>query len=444
MVIAGAGMKAFGIALAATLVMASATKADEIEDNGQWKAPKYEQLKAKWPHDAAGTLIYGKVLLDCGVGANGFAAQCQVKASEPANSALEQAALTLAPLYKALNPKVTRATLQVDVQYDDAVDWLRKPNGDDVAAAYPREAGRRGASGTAVIKCVVQTNGLVRACTLIREDQPGLGFGPAALVLSRIFLFKPAMRHGAAVESEISVPISFLTTGPIEGNGVVPIRVMSEMVWAKTPTISEILGEIDKKVGDKFADGQVVLQCRLDKNTGKLSNCTVANASPGMAQFSDVAQSLVPKFKADPAVLASISDRIIVNLAFAFPDMSSPDWSKRYLTHPRWVRTISPDLNKATFPEDAAKAGLKTGSATVDCVVAANGALTRCTVVRESNPNVGFGAMATQIAETFVANPWDEDGLPVDGAHVRMPIQMDYEPPADAPPAPAPTPATKP
>jgi hypothetical protein len=65
-------------------------------------------------------------------------------------------------------------------------------------------------------------------------------------------------------------------------------------------------------------------------------------------------------------------------------------------------------------------------------------------VVRESTPNVGFGGMAIQIAETFVANPWDGDGMPVEGAHVRMPIQMDYQPPAEAPPAPAPTPATKP
>lgn len=430
-------IKALSVAVAAVFVLASAAKADEFEDNGQWNRPKYEELKAKWPHDAVGNLIYGKVLLDCGVGASGFAADCTVKASKPANPALEQAALSLAPLFKALNPKIGRSTLQIDVQYDEAVDWLRKPNGDDMAAAYPREAGARGASGAAVIKCVIQTNGLVRACTLIREDQPGLGFGPAALVLSRVFLFKPAMRHGEAVEAEISIPIAFLTDGPL-GN-VVPTRIMSEMIWAKTPTTGEILAEIDKKVGDKFADGKVVFQCHLQRTTGALSNCAVANTSPGMAQFTGVAQSLVSKFKADPTVLAGIKDREIrLNLAFAFPDMASPDWDKRYLTHPRWIRTISPDPDKSTFPEEAAKAGLKTGVATVDCVVAANGALTKCQVVSESTPGLGFGRVAQAIAEVFVANPWGEDGLPVDGAHVRMPIQMDYTPPE------GPAPATKP
>jgi TonB family protein len=431
-------MKAFGIALAAALVVASAAKADQLEDNGRWKAPKYEQLKAKWPHDAAGNLIYGKVLLDCGVGANGFAADCRVKASQPANPALEQAALSLAPLYKALNPKIARSTLLLDVQYDESVDWLRRPTGDDFATAYPREAATRGASGTAVIKCVVQTNGLLRGCTLINEDQPGLGFGPAALVLSRIFLFKPAIRHGEAVEAEISIPINFKTDGTILD--MAPVRVMSEMIWAKTPTTSEILAEIDKKVGDKFADGKVVFQCHMQHSTGTLSDCDVANASPGMMQFTGVAQALVAKFKADPTVLAGIKDRQLrINLAFAFPDMASPDWDKRYLTHPRWIRTISPDPDKSTFPEEAAKAGLKTGSATVDCVVAANGALTKCQVVSESTSGLGFGRVAQAIAEVFVANPWGEDGLPVDGAHVRMPIQMDYTPPADTP-----TPAAKP
>jgi TonB family protein len=104
---------------------------------------------------------------------------------------------------------------------------------------------------------------------------------------------------------------------------------------------------------------------------------------------------------------------------------------------------VSPDPNQPLFPEAAAKAGLKTGRATVDCALDASGALTKCEVLNESTQGVGFGALAVQIAEVFVANPWDEDGLPVDGAHVRMPIQMNYAPPPDAS-APSPAPAPKP
>jgi TonB family protein len=337
-------------------------------------------------------------------------------------------------------------------------DWLRKPTFNDMLAAYPAEAARRGQSGLAVLQCVVQTNGLTRDCKVIKETPPDLGFGSAALVVSHTLLFKPRLEDGRPVEAEITVPINFSApygpTGSQKDNTHQPLMntataqtdstaVFGAGVWSKTPTMLEILAEIDKKVGDKFADGLVVLQCKMDHRTGKLNTCQVANASPGMAQFQGVARALAPKFQADVVALGSPKGDALINLAFAFPDMSSPDWSKRYLAHPRWIRTISPDPDKATFPESAAKAGLKTGKATVDCVVGADGALAQCQVVSESTPNLGFGEMAIKIAEAFAANPWNEDGLPVDGAHVRMPIQMDYDPPANTP-AGAPTPATTP
>ncbi len=55
-------------------------------------------------------------------------------------------------------------------------------------------------------------------------------------------------------------------------------------------------------------------------------------------------------------------------------------------------------------------------------------------------PDVDFGTIAVAIAETFATNPWTEDGLPAEGAHVLMPVGMVLkgEPPT---PAPAPAPA---
>jgi hypothetical protein len=35
--------------------------------------------------------------------------------------------------------------------------------------------------------------------------------------------------------------------------------------------------------------------------------------------------------------------------------------------------------------------------------------------------------MAEQIAGVFKLNPWTDEGLPADGAHVRMPIRMVYD-----------------
>ncbi len=254
---------------------------------------------------------------------------------------------------------------------------------------------------------------------------------------------KPAMRDGQPVEDEVSIPVNFGESNA--GGSGPPIRVVTTPAWDKTPTVSEILAELNKKVGDKFADGKVVFQCTVTKRTGRLSDCVVINSAASMAGFTGAARALTSKFEVNKEALAKVKEEVRVNLAFSFPDMQSDTWSKRYLVHPVWLNTVSPDPNQPLFPEEAAKAGLKTGKATVDCVLAPGGALTQCEVVSESTPGMGFGALAVRIAQVFVANPWTEDGLPADGAHVRMPIRMDYTPPAEgAPPAEPPTPATKP
>lgn len=419
----------------AAMALLTGAKADELEDRGQWIAPKNDLLKTKWLHSADGILIYGEVWLDCGVGAKGFATDCKVKASS--NPALEGAALAVAPLYKVRDAKIPPGLLRVDMRFDEPPNWLKKPDFNELMAVYPNEAAKKGVSGSAVIKCIVQTNGLTRACVVVKDDNPRLGFGPAAVTLAKTFLFKPATRQGQPVEADVTVPVNFHTDAAVlasDGDSRIHkstgVRVLTDTPWSSTPTVPEILNEIDKKVGDKFAEGKIVLQCDLNKRTGRLGGCTVANASPGMAQFAGVARALAPKFKANTEVLADVGDSVAINLAFAFPDMASPEWGKRYLAHPDWIQTFDAASKISTFPDAAVKAGLKTGTATVDCVVAANGALAHCETVRESTPNVGFGDTAIRIAETFATNPWNEDGLPVEGAHVRMPIQMDYTPAA--------------
>ncbi len=336
-------------------------------------------------------------------------------------------------------------------------DWLQKPTFDQMMAIYPLNAFRQDLEGKATIRCIVTTSGLLRACTVVSETPPGNGFGEAALTLSTTFLMKPGTRNGAPVESEVTVPINFQTAKSSRRSAASSERtasrisgsennravsVLREAAWDKAPTVPEILAEIDKKVGDRFADGQVVLQCSLTKKTGRLSNCITANVSPGMAQFQDVARSLTSKFQANPRALAEINtDDVRVNLAFSFPDMASPVWGQRYLSRPKWIRAPAVGPGQKLFPEEAAKAGIKSGLATVDCVVGPDGSLSQCAVISESTPGVGLGVMAVKIAEAFATNPWTDEGVPADGAHVRLPIKMvDAEADQGSPP----TPATKP
>ena len=434
-------MKAVGYALIAAAMLAEPAFAGDIQSDLFWISPAFKLQRDGWPKDADGRLIYGEVKLDCAIGANRVATDCTVKSQTPADPKLAEAALKLAPMFKARADSSGRSVLDIDMTFDAQPDWLAKPTINNLMAVWPAGALRKGQNGQATLHCKVTTSGLVRSCTVIKEEPKGWGFGGAALALSSTFLMKPAMKGGAPVEgAEVSVPISFKTDGASEDStpssggstGRIPdadhhsgpVTVLREAVWDKTPSIPEIKAEIDKKVGDKFADGQVVFQCALEKKTGRLRSCVVANASPGMAQFQGVARSLTSKFRANPDVLGDIKNDVIINLAFSFPDMSSDVWGKRYLARPHWIRAPASGPAQKLFPEEAAKAGLKAGSATVDCVIAPDGALTQCAVISESAPNVGFGVMAVKLAQAFAANPWTDDGLPAEGAHIRLPVKM--------------------
>jgi TonB family protein len=311
----------------------------------------------------------------------------------------------------------------------------------ELIAVSPKAAVGKTSEGRAAITCIATVQGLLRECKVVSETPPGLDFGAAALALAPTFLMKPATKNGRPVESEVTVPIHFYVDSAMD-IGVPTVSVLSEVPWVQAPAVADILGEIDKKVGDRFADGKVVFQCSLNKTTGRLSDCSEVNTAPGMKQFVGVARTLTRKFQADPKALADIKTKAVVNLAFSFPDMSSPVWGQRYLGRAQWVRTFEAAPDQVLFPPAAVKAGLKTGSATVDCVIAANGALSQCAVVSESASGVGFGELAIKIAEAFVTNPWTDEGLPAQGAHVRLPIRLADTAKDGAPPTSATSPTT--
>jgi protein TonB len=89
---------------------------------------------------------------------------------------------------------------------------------------------------------------------------------------------------------------------------------------------------------------------------------------------------------------------------------------------PVWLSRPSQDDIARLYPERARQSGVA-GSATLDCVVSREGALSACAVVSERPASQGFGQAALKLAARFQAGPATAAGWPTAGYRVRVPIE---------------------
>jgi len=93
-------------------------------------------------------------------------------------------------------------------------DWVRKPNGEDVARYYPQGAQMKGLAGRATIECQVVAAGALSSCRVLEESPADEGFGEAALKLGPLFKMRPATKNGVPVDGGIiRIPIRFELPG---------------------------------------------------------------------------------------------------------------------------------------------------------------------------------------------------------------------------------------
>ncbi len=105
------------------------------------------------------------------------------------------------------------------------------------------------------------------------------------------------------------------------------------------------------------------------------------------------------------------------------PGGAGPDTAPRVIRDPNWLSRPSAEELNREYPERALTMG-KTGVAFLDCTVTASGALAGCSVASETPAGFGFGSAALRLSKLFKMSPRTEDGLPVGGASVHIPLRF--------------------
>ncbi len=92
---------------------------------------------------------------------------------------------------------------------------------------------------------------------------------------------------------------------------------------------------------------------------------------------------------------------------------------------PDWLRRPSPQELLAVYPREAMQRGLS-GSATISCIVTAQGGLRNCEVASEKPAGAGFGAAALALSPQFLLRPATRDGVPVESV-INVPIRFEWD-----------------
>jgi TonB family protein len=331
------------------------------------------------------------------------------------------------------------APLSVEAQrtavYDTPPNFAARPKAAQIVSVYPAKARATGVDGDAMIQCIVTVNGGLRRCVVISEKPENLDFGRAALALAPQFLMKPATKGGRAVESAVNIPIHFPGVGTrtgsfIPGDRNPSQRLAANVPWREAPTYDDLIAVYPEGAKNRNLGGRAILNCVFGE-AGRLERCSVLNESPSGQKFGEAARRLMSRFLGPERYADGVpTNGSSTQIGFTF----NPKMLERRdaIVSPKWISTPSVEQMNAVFPAKAKVESITSSRVALDCKVAPAGTLTGCTVASETPGGYGFGQAALQLVPLFRMPVWSEEGAPVVGASLRLPLRYELGPQAPA------------
>jgi TonB family protein len=415
-----------------------------LSDLKSTREPGPEEVRAVYPRQAFD--VSARVRLTCTLTIQGKLANCRVIDERPRDRGFAAAALALASGF-AYKPVPAESEVTIPIWFDpqDAPsakgavvtvpDWLRRPDPDLLRTAFPK--GAKASKGTARLGCTLTVQGLLRECEVLSETPAGQGFGGAALAIAPQFLFRPATINGRPVENNIAVPVQFSCEGScgsvVSGPGA--RKLLNGIAWAEAPSQLEMVSAYPPKAKAAHILGVASIECTMNSE-GSLKNCETMSEEPRNQGFGRAAQSLAKYFRRPINVPPEVKlDGVVTRLTFTFGEQMFD--GAPYVAKPRFGAAPTYKEMREAYPAAALKEGILTSSATARCKVNVGGELSDCQIVAEQPAGKGIGEAVLALAPKFKLTTWTDDGLPVIGTSVRLPIRFDLREKPDGPAAPS-------
>jgi len=434
------------LALIVALVAAPLSSKAQEPDGSEWaQLPSSEEFAAAYPSEAQRLGVTGRAVMRCQVSSQGGLSECRILSETPGGMGFGAAAIALAPkfLFKpARDGQAQRQPVNIPISFkfpeppegSTNVDWLRLPDSNDLMMVFPSEAYRRGKSGEARIHCKVSRQGALYECRILSESPADMGFGAAAIALAPQFQMKPATVDGQAVVNTVNIPIRFTAPPPGIGTRVPGAphfmrtkRFLASPSWAEAPTYDETVGAYPPRAREEGVGGSATVDCDITADLG-LHRCNVIAEEPRGKGFGRAATQLADHFRvnapADPSVdLRGVGTQYRVTFA---TEMLAE--GPRLIGKPQWTALPTGQAMIGAYPAAARAAKAGTARVQMRCMIAGDGGATACALVSETPEGLGFGDAALSLAPHFRLSVWSDEGLPIVGGQVIIPLR--YEPPA--------------